>query len=297
MKQITVFTPTFNRAYCLHNLYESLVIQTSQDFSWLIIDDGSSDNTRELVDSWIHDGKVAINYIYQENQGMHGAHNTAYRNIDTELNVCIDSDDYMPADAIAIILGFWNKNKKGHWAGLIGLDAFTDGKIVGTAFPKGMTECKYYRLKSEHKVFGDKKFVYRTDIIKKYPEYPVFKGERFVPLGYKYMLIDQDYSLGVMHDVLCIVEYMPDGSSKNIINQYRRNPHGFAFERKMRMVYSHTLKERFSNSVHYVSSAIFLKNPRFLNESPKKILTLLAVPFGIVLNLYIRYTGRSGIMK
>lgn len=297
MKAITVFTPTFNRAYCLHQVYESLVTQTSADFLWLVVDDGSSDGTRDLVNSWIAEGKMDIAYIFQQNQGMHGAHNTAYKNITTELNVCVDSDDYMPKDAIEKILRFWKTSKKETWAGILGLDAFKDGRIVGTPFPAGMTQCKYYQLKSVHGVVGDKKFVYRTDVIKKYPEYPVFEGEKFVPLGYKYMLIDQDYDLGVLHEVLCIVEYMADGSSKNIIRQYRKNPHGFAHERKQRMVYSHTFKERFINAAHYVSSAIFTKNGRFLNESPKKGLTLLAVPMGVLLNLYVRYTSKSGVMK
>ena len=85
-KTLTVFTPAYNRAYTLPLGYEALCRQTCNDFEWLIIDDGSTDNTRELVQQWIEEGKVKIRYIYQENQGMHGAHNTAYRNIDTELN-------------------------------------------------------------------------------------------------------------------------------------------------------------------------------------------------------------------
>jgi hypothetical protein len=152
-------------------------------------------------------------------------------------------------------------------------------------------------LKSKHNVVGDKKFVYNTEIIKKYPPYPIFKGEKFVPLGYKYMLVDQNYDLGVMHEVLCIVEYMPDGSSKNIFKSYRRNPQGFAHERKVRMVYAPTFKERLTNAAHYVSSALFLKNSRFFGQSTNKPLTLLAIPFGILLHLYIRKTSRSGVMK
>ena len=81
-----------------------LIRQTCKDFIWLIIDDGSTDNTKELVDSWIKENKIEIRYHWQENQGMHGAHNTAYELIDTELNVCIDSDDYMPDDAVEKII-------------------------------------------------------------------------------------------------------------------------------------------------------------------------------------------------
>lgn len=297
MKSITVFTPTFNRAYCLGQVYDSLVRQTSSDFVWMIIDDGSSDGTKCVVEAWIAQNKISIHYIYQHNLGMHGAHNTAYDNINTELNVCIDSDDFLPDHAIEKILAFWSANKKQNWAGLLGLDAFKDGKIVGTPFPEGITECKYYQLKAKYNVVGDKKFIYRTDIIKKYPAYPIFEGEKFVPLGYKYMLIDQDYDLGIINEVLCIVEYMPDGSSKNIIRQYRKNPLGFSHERKMRMLYSYTFKERFMNAIHYVSGALFLKNWNFLKESSCKWLTFFAIPLGILFHFYIRYTARAGVMR
>ncbi len=107
---LTVFTPTYNRAFTLHLCYESLKRQSCKDFVWLIIDDGSSDNTRELVNSWIAENTVSIQYYYQENQGMHGAHNAAYERIETELNVCIDSDDYMADHAIEKIISFWKAN-------------------------------------------------------------------------------------------------------------------------------------------------------------------------------------------
>jgi glycosyltransferase involved in cell wall biosynthesis len=297
MKTLTIFTPTYNRGYCLGRLYESLARQSDRDFIWLVIDDGSTDDTKNLVENWQRGGLVEIQYVYKENGGMHSAHNAAYAQICTELNMCIDSDDYLPGDAVLKLLAFWKENKRANWAGVLALDAFTDGRIVGTTFPIGMAECKYSQLKSRYGVVGDKKFVYRTDVIRKYPPYPIFPGEKFVPLGYLYMLIDQDYDLGVLHEVLCIVEYMPDGSSRNIFRSYRRNPAGFAHERKQRMLYADTFKERFTNAAHYVSSALFLKNRRFLAESTNKPMTLLAVPLGILLHLYIRKTSRGGVMK
>ena len=102
--------------------------QTCKDFIWLIIDDGSTDNTKELVDGWIKENKIEIKYHWQENQGMHGAHNTAYELIDTELNVCIDSDDYMPDDAVEKIINFLGKYGSDKVSGIIGLDAYTDGQ-------------------------------------------------------------------------------------------------------------------------------------------------------------------------
>ena len=104
---ITIFTPAYNRAYTIHKCYESLKRQTSKNFKWLVVDDGSTDNTRELILKWKEEADFEINYIYKKNGGMHTAHNTAYENIDTELNVCIDSDDYLTDDAVEIIINEW----------------------------------------------------------------------------------------------------------------------------------------------------------------------------------------------
>lgn len=295
MKTLTVFTPTFNRAYCLHQLYNSLVEQTNMDFSWLIIDDGSTDDTKELVQSWIVEDKIPIQYHYQENQGMHGGHNSAYSLITTPLNVCIDSDDLMPTNAVQLIVDKWKLIRDNNkYAGIVGLDADKSGNILGTKIPENIEETTLYDLYQKHKVKGDKKLVYKTEIIKKYPSYPIFEGERFVPLGYLYQLIDQNYKLLPANDVYCIVEYMPDGSSKNMLKQYRRHPKGFAFSRKSRMALSKSLKVKFKNAIHYVSSSIFLKNWRFIEEAPNKLMVISAIPFGLLLNFYIRTKTKKG---
>ncbi|PLB18403.1 glycosyltransferase family 2 protein [Mariniflexile rhizosphaerae] len=294
MKLITVFTPTYNRAYCLNQVYQSLISQSNQDFIWLIIDDGSTDNTKELVNSWILENKIEIQYHYQENQGMHGGHNAAYRLIETKLNVCIDSDDYMPIDAVEKILLHWeNIKNKAEYAGLVGLDIDKDENIIGTKIPQHIKSTTLYELYNKYGVKGDKKLVYRTEVVKKYPPYPIFKNERFVPLGYLYQLIDQDYKLYPVNEAFCIVEYMQDGSSMNILKQYRRHPQGFAFSRKSRMQLAKNFKDQFKNAIHYVSSALFTKNSKFISESPKKLTTILAIPFGVVLNLYIRYKTKN----
>ena len=244
MIRLTVFTPAYNRAHTLPRTYESLCSQNCKDFCWLIIDDGSIDNTAQLVKGWMEkDNGFKIQYIYKENGGMHTAHNMAYENITTELNVCVDSDDCMAEDGVAKILKKWDEVKDSGYAGIIGLDADMNGKIIGKSFPKSMKETTlmgYYAMGGA----GDKKLVYRTDIIKKYPPYPVFEGEKYVALAYKYRLIDQDYKLAVLPQVLCNVEYQEDGSSGTMWKQYLKNPKGFAFWRKICMRYPESLEHR-----------------------------------------------------
>lgn len=293
MATITVFTPAYNRAKTLPRTYSSLVKQDCKDFVWLIVDDGSTDETGELVKKWKQaDNGFEIRYIYKENGGMHTAHNTAYENIDTELNVCIDSDDCLAEGAIKKIVLTWQKIKHRGYAGIIGLDADMEGNIIGKDFPDGLKETTltgYYAAGG----FGDKKLVYRTDVIKNYPPYPVFPGEKYVALAYKYRLIDQDYRLGVLNDVLCNVEYQDDGSSATMWKQYVKNPKGFAFWRKICMKYPMSKKRLWIDCIHYVSESIISGNKQFIQESPKRIMTIIAIPFGIILSIYTRKKAKN----
>lgn len=283
---ITVFTPAYNRAYTLNLCYESMLRQTSKDFKWLIVDDGSTDNTRELVDSWMKiDNGFDIEYIYKENGGMHTAHNVAYENINTELNMCIDSDDYLTDDAIEKILNFWKVNKSEKYGGIIALDIFRNGEVIGKMLPnkKSIAYNDYYEFGGK----GDKKVIYRTDVMRKYPPYPEYKDEKFVGLCYKYLLADQEYPLLILNEPVCVVEYLEDGSTNNIFKQFINNPKGYIFLRKERMKYCKTIKWKFKSCVHYVSSNIMIRNKNFIQESPKKLMTILSIPFGVVLYFYI----------
>ena len=293
MATLTVFTPTYNRAYVLKQSYDSLCRQTCKDFVWLIVDDGSSDNTKEIVEKWMaNDNGFEIRYVYKQNGGMHTGHNKAYELIDTELNVCIDSDDFMPDDAVELIVNFWEENKDSRYSGILALDVYKNGQVIGKELPnkKSTTLSGYYQNGGQ----GDKKLIYRTEIINKYPPYPEFEEEKFVPLDYKYLLADQDYELLIMNKPVCVVEYMEDGSSKNMLRQYYKNPRGFAFMRKVHMKYDKEFLKKFKTCVHYVSSSFISKNKGFIKESPKKGMTVLAIPFGFVLYLLILYNNREG---
>lgn len=287
-KTLTIFTPAYNRAHTIGRTYESLCRQTCKDFEWLIVDDGSSDNTRELVEGWIEEGKVPIRYIYQENQGMHGAHNTAYKNITTELNTCIDSDDWMPDDAVEIIVNLWKEKGSERYAGIIGLDYACTGGLIGTEFQDGISESTlsgFYAKGGE----GDKKLVLRTDVVKKYPEYPRFEKERYFSLGYLYLLIDQDYTCLVINKPLVIVDYQLDGSSFGMYRQYWNNPCGFMFLRKEHMRLYKSWRAKCRSCIHYVSHCIRAKRTMELLSNPCPILTFCVIPFGCILYFVTKY--------
>ena len=288
MPTLTVFTLTYNRAYCLNKCYESLLRQTCNDFEWLVVDDGSTDDTKELVDKWIADKKIPIKYIYKENGGMHSGYNTAYDNIFTELAVCIDSDDYMTDDAVEKIVKFWEKNGSDDYAGIVGLDITKDGKVIGKGLPdqKSMKVYDYYnRLNGS----GDKKMVYRPELIRPFKS-PEYKGETLFPTCYKYFLVDLDYDMLILNEPLCIVEYMPDGYTKNIIKSYKKNLNNYIYYRRFILSYPNaTFKHKFRFAIHYIAECLLKGEKHILSNTKSKLIVIAAIPFGIMFYFYLKF--------
>lgn len=289
MTTLTVFTPTYNRAHLLGRLYDSLLRQTCKDFCWLIIDDGSTDETREKVAAWIADGQLPISYFWKPNGGMHTAHNLAFDRIETEINVCIDSDDWMPDDAVAKIVSRWaSVASDRRVAGIVGLDHSPDGSLIGTALPPDGTRCTLTQLYSRMGVRGDKKLVYRSDITRSFPRYPEFFGERLVPLSWLYSQIDQDFELVAFNDVYVIVDYQPGGSSDSIIRQYFQSPRGFLEARIVSIRHAGSFKDKLRNVVHLGVSCFILRDWKPWRRSPSPWLSALTWPVSAAAYQYLR---------
>ena len=287
MKQITVFTPTYNRAALLPRCYEALKRQTCQDFVWRIVDDGSTDGTEALVSSWIDEGFIEIEYIYQENKGMHGAHNAGHKDLKTELCIGCDSDDYLYDDCIEEILQKWNRRNRGiDYSGVIGMCMSSSGDILAK-IPPGLDETTLYDLRYRWKIKGDFKFALRSDLLMGY-EYPMIEGENYLAVGYIYFLIDQSHKMVVIHAPLCCQDYLDGGESRGKIKRYVTAPKGFMVYRNEMIPIMHTCKERWWQATHYVSSAIFAGDHEFLKKANSRLIVVSAIPSGIALNLYIR---------
>lgn len=289
MKFLTVFTPTYNRKHLLPRLYESLKNQPNKNFIWMIIDDGSTDGTEDLVKEWQQESKVEIIYLFKKNEGMHSAHNLAYEKITTPWNTCIDSDDQLAENSVEqIYIHGKSIEDDDDFYAVVGLDSDQQGIIIGTPFPENLQKVKFSEIYLKYDLTGDKKIVYKTTVMQNLPPYPIYEGERLVPLDYKSLLADQFAYIKPVNEVWCIVEYQEDGSTKNMLKQYRRNPRGFAFSRISRIDYGITLIERFKNAIHLVSSTLFSKDLAALFKTRHTLLVLLAIPAGVLLNFYIR---------
>lgn len=218
---LTVFTPTYNRAYTIEKLYRSLQSQTNQDFEWIVVDDGSTDNTDELIAAFKsnHD-PFPITYVRTENKGKHNAINVGVGLAKGELFFIVDSDDFLTDDAIEKIRSVEKSisDKKG-FAGVCAQKGGITGIPLGHTFQGERLDCTYLECKN-HGIWGDKAEIYYTEIMKKYP-FPVFEGERFLTESVVWDRIARDgYKLRYFNSVIYLCEYLEDGltSSGNAKN-------------------------------------------------------------------------------
>lgn len=297
MELITVFTPSYNRANLLTRCFESMKRQTNQNFIWMIIDDGSTDNTRQLIEKW-KDEKFdfKLEYYYKDNGGLHTAYNEAIAHIRTELCVCIDSDDFMPDDAIEKILTFWKQYGSNEYAGIVGLDYELNGKVIGDPLPNVKSVNLIDLLTGKYPIInGDRTTVVRTELYKKYAPMKVFPGEKNFNPHYMHLQISKEYDFLVLNENLRFVEYQPEGMSASIFKQYKNSPNSFAETRKLYLSFPNTtLKFRIRHAIHYVSSCLLAGRVNvMLRETPCKTVTVLAIPFGVALSIYVNSKTRE----
>lgn len=293
-KFLTIMTPTYNRAHTLPKLYESLCTQTDKNFNWIIVDDGSTDNTYELVKAWTEDSKINIKYYYQENQGMNVAINKGIKIAETELFVWIGSDDYLPDDMVKNISDLWEskKNISDNIGGIIGLDTKFNGDVIGSELPKDMIYINYHKLTQKYKMTGDKTYVYRLDILKE-NLFPIFEKEKEMVTAYMHCKIGEKYDLLIINKSLCNVYYSEDGISNNYWMTIKNNSKGHSYYHNYRMSKEKNIKYVYKHAANYVICSFFNKDNKFLIKSSRKIITILSIPAALYIYFY-RYIVKKG---
>ena len=291
MKRLTIFTPTFNRAYILPKLYESLCEQTCQDFEWLIVDDGSTDQTKELVDGWFNEKKISIRYVCQENGGKMRAYNNAVSLTETELFVCIDSDDQLASElAVKDSLVFWDK----HLCNGFPDDVKTDSVAGWISMrkmpysPEMIDSCPYCNKLADivSSLKGETTIFIRTDILKHY-RYWIHPYERFIPDSYIYDKMDEDYVFLFHPYYSQVCEYKDDGLTLNWRKWLFSNPYSYREYHAQRI----RLKkpDRWRSVVCFISISLYIGDGTLWSKSPNILMTALLFPLGYLKFLYDRY--------
>lgn len=292
MERLTIFTPAYNRADLLLRCYNGMKRQTNHSFIWMVIDDGSTDHTRALVEEWMREeNDFAIEYYYKENGGLHTAYNEAIARIQTELCVCIDSDDFMPDNGVEVILKFWNENGSEQYAGIVGLDYDLEENTIGDQLPDQKSINLIDLLIGKYPIHnGDRTNVVRTELYKKYAPMKVFPGEKNFNPHYMHLQISQEYDFLVLNQNLRYVEYQPDGMTNSMLQQYKNSPNSFAEIRKLYLSFSNaSMRFKLRHAIHLVSSCILAGRPAdALAALPHPIMAVVAYPMGWLLSIYIR---------
>ncbi len=222
---LTIFTPTYNREHLLKRAYESLLKQTRKDFCWLLVDDGSTDHTRELVASWIAQRELSIRYEYCQNGGKMRAHNRGVQLCETELFLCLDSDDYLTETAVEEICACWEQiARREPPAGSVAQREFRAGIVAhkgksetellsGVGFPlSGDTTLYDLYLKGFR---GETTLAFRTEVLRKFP-FPEIGGEKYVPEDYIYDKIDAEYVLRTLPRIITVCEIVSEGYTDSL---------------------------------------------------------------------------------
>ncbi len=246
--KITVFTPTYNRGYILENLYRSLQRQSCMDFEWLVVDDGSTDNTRELLESWQQENNpFPIRYFYQENGGKHRAINYALDLAQGELFFTVDSDDYLTDDALEKVIA-WEASIAGKsgFCGVAGNLGTAPDKTPNTPlnapYWDGNLLARYPDARQEKHIDGERALVFYTGIHKQY-RYPEFPGEKFMTEAVTWnRMAASGYKMRFFDDIIWIYKYQPDGLTNAGFRLFAGNPRGYAlFQQEKEAFLAHSL--------------------------------------------------------
>lgn len=224
---ITILTPTYNRASLLPRLFDSLLRQTNKDFEWIVVDDGSTDDTREVVANLKEkcDGAFPMGYVYKANGGKHMAINIGAERARGELLFIADSDDLLTDDALETVANSWHDiSDDKSFAGIAGLDITMDTReVIGSGLPQEHIDCNAIDIRYRHHVTGDMKEVFRTEVLREFP-FPEFAGERFCPEQLVWFRMARRYRLRYINKPIYIADYQPDGITAGITRARMRNP-------------------------------------------------------------------------
>ncbi|WP_293845698.1 glycosyltransferase family A protein [uncultured Parolsenella sp.] len=290
MPQFCVFTPTYNRAYCLPRLFESLVAQTSKDFEWLVVDDGSDDDTESLIQSFIDVSPFAIKYLAVENGGKQRAMNLAASIAAEPMFMCVDSDDWLDPKAIETFSAYWEREKgDASLAGLVCPRAIVkNGHLASSPMMPHIARCNAWDLYEKYHYSGDALHVYRTELMREYPS-PVADGEKFISEGYYIHSIAKSYDLVIVPEALQFGEYLPDGYTSHARELAVRNPIGYLKNKALAIEMSKSITGKINNTLLYLVGCELAGKKDGVSAAPIPSLAMLCfIPSKLIRLLFFR---------
>lgn len=209
---LTIFTPTYNRAHTLTRLYESLTRQSDFDFEWIVVDDGSTDNTESLIAGFAEkNNKFPIIYYKQPNGGKHRAINRGVKMAHGEWFFIVDSDDYLTDDAIAVIKPYLKEvTPLADFAGVVFNRIYHNGETVGAKCNYDVLDSDFLTAWMKLKIIGDKAEIIKSKVFEEFP-FPEFDGEKFTTEAVVWSRMAQKYKVRYVNKGIYVCEYLPGG--------------------------------------------------------------------------------------
>lgn len=283
--KITIFTPTYNRAGTLPRVFHSLMAQTCLDFEWLIVDDGSTDRTEELIAVFQEKARFPIRYYWKENGGKHTAYNKALECANGEWMVCLDSDDMLAEDAVELLCSEMDRHPELN--GVVAYKTDLSGRYIGDIIPENVTALRIPELGLRYHCSGEYVFAYEVGIARRFA-FPVFEGERFSPEGVMLDMLGQECVVSVLPKVLMLCEYQNDGYTAQVNKLIRENPCAYTQCFMQRIDLSITLKDRIKSAGRYQCYRRFAKEKAPRYNGRHKALTACCIPVGCFFYLYYK---------
>ena len=248
---ITVFTPAYNRAYTLPRLYKSLCAQTYKDFEWVVVDDGSTDETESLMKGFCEEGLLDIRYHKVANGGKHRAINLGVTLARGEAFFIVDSDDWLTGDSLATVAEYFGQIASDEsFAGVSGYRSYPSGYRIGGGTEYPVVDTDAVSIREKYHVKGDLAEVFKTSVMREYP-FPCFEGEKFLSEGSVWTQIAQKYKLRYFYKAIYCCEYLEDGLTKNIRKQHRNSPLGSMFTYNQAMRQKRCLRTKVVSAINY----------------------------------------------
>ena len=280
MKTLTIVTPTYDRAELLKNAYRSLCAQSSDDFVWMIVDDGSTDDTEAVVEDFVNEGKVQIKYIKKENGGKHTALNRAFEEVETELiALCLDSDDEFVPEAVEEIVSLYEKSEK-KYSGYVFIRTDLAPHVDDSLEVMSWQDAVPQELFS-----GESIIVLKSSYAKKF-SFPVIEGEKFFTEGYVWLQMTEPFYWSRTN--ICKGTYLDDGYSKNIMKVFAASPKSHMMYNDLRLSLWKKLSKRLKFAAYYDGFAMLAKEKGFVGKCSSKALSTLALPAGFAFYLILK---------
>lgn len=286
MSNITVLTPAYNRGNLLEKLYKSLSVQESKDFEWLIVDDGSIDDTCERVEKMKQTADFPISYYKKENGGKHTALNYAYQFIKTPLTFIVDSDDFLTEDAIAYVNAIYKKYKdENDLCGFSFLRGKPDGGYLSTSGvpQEGMKE-SYVECRINRGISGDMAEVWYTHCLKEYP-FPEFQGEKFLGEDIIWVRMSEKYKIRFFNRIIYISDYLEDGLTNNRRKHNIKSPNGCVARAEAFLDSDACMKIKIKSMLQYQIYGKFAKKSRkklYKDISNKVLYIVCIIPAALI---------------